>query len=514
MPHRVSFRLLLVVTLLAVNGLAARGATVDDDDHHMEEEEHEEETVNSCPSQADLIEQFNLLVADHDITVPGNNETLCQITSPPDVDHVNITTVQLGGSRVLTCESIYQVCQQLIREVNLTTEECLEGHVENSSNNTQSVSAAEAYGLGFLMVMFVCLGSLVGIVLVPLIRTNSRVAKIAYEYTYAFMIAMGASALVTDAILHLIPHAFGLHGHEEDGGDEHGEDEHGSEESIDFVWKGCLVLGGIYAFALLEIGLHFLGRHIQERVRKGTGTKTPEDGTHHHCHEGDVHYSSEVPNKCEIPTEKSEQASEPQMDATNPEDGVQIVQPKLCDLSCNRIKPVAWLIILGDGLHNFADGLALGAAIAQSVALGLGTMVALIFHEIPHELGDYAILLKSGIHWCTALFFNFCCSLTSVLGFFIGVAISAYSDQANGWILAIAAGLFIYIALVDLLPEIVHGEGHSHGGEDDHHHKEDKLTNSGHHWWIRFGLINLGFFVSFAILLVLAVYEESLEHII
>ena len=72
---------------------------------------------------------------------------------------------------------------------------------------------------------------------------------------------------------------------------------------------------------------------------------------------------------------------------TNQEKGVAIAQPKMCDLSCNRIKPVAWLIILGDAVHNFADGLALGAAIAQSIALGLGTMVALMFHEIPHELG-------------------------------------------------------------------------------------------------------------------------------
>ena len=55
------------------------------------------------------------------------------------------------------------------------------------------------------------------------------------------------------------------------------------------------------------------------------------------------------------------------------------------------IKPLAWLIIIGDGVHNFADGLALGAAISQSLTLGVSTTIALILHELPHEIGEYNI---------------------------------------------------------------------------------------------------------------------------
>jgi len=63
---------------------------------------------------------------------------------------------------------------------------------------------------------------------------------------------------------------------------------------------------------------------------------------------------------------------------------------------CLNIKPLAWLIILGDGIHNFTDGLAIGGAISQSLSLGLSTAIAVIFHEIPHEFGKAYQLEYSG----------------------------------------------------------------------------------------------------------------------
>ena len=66
-------------------------------------------------------------------------------------------------------------------------------------------------------------------------------------------------------------------------------------------------------------------------------------------------------------------------------------------------------------------------------------------------LGDFAILLSTGLSWYTALLFNFMSSLTAVVGFFVGVAVGTASTEANGWIFAAAAGVFLYIALVDLV---------------------------------------------------------------
>ncbi len=115
------------------------------------------------------------------------------------------------------------------------------------------------------------------------------------------------------------------------------------------------------------------------------------------------------------------------------------------------IKPLAWIIILGDGLHNFADGLAVGAAITASLSLAISTTIALILHEIPHELGDFSILISTGMAWYTALTFNFISALTALLGFFVGVAIGTNSSGAETWILGVTAGVFLYLSLVDLV---------------------------------------------------------------
>ena len=68
--------------------------------------------------------------------------------------------------------------------------------------------------------------------------------------------------------------------------------------------------------------------------------------------------------------------------------GTDSPSPKICDLSCDRIHPVAWLIIIGDALHNLGDGLAIGAAVSVSLPFGIGTSLAILLHEIPHELGE------------------------------------------------------------------------------------------------------------------------------
>lgn len=112
------------------------------------------------------------------------------------------------------------------------------------------------------------------------------------------------------------------------------------------------------------------------------------------------------------------------------------------------------LIVLGDGLHNFVDGVLIAAAFMQDPALGWAATLAVISHEIPQEVGDFMVLLAAGYSRTKALWLNVAASLTAVLG---GVLGWLALNQATGIIpytLALAAASFIYIAVADLVPAL------------------------------------------------------------
>ncbi|XP_064544456.1 zinc transporter foi [Drosophila montana] len=117
------------------------------------------------------------------------------------------------------------------------------------------------------------------------------------------------------------------------------------------------------------------------------------------------------------------------------------------------LSAVAWMIIMGDGLHNFTDGMAIGAAFAENIAGGFSTSLAVFCHELPHELGDFAILMKAGMSVKSAVYYNLLTGVLSFIGMIFGIVFGQSQDVAQ-WMFAVAAGLFIYIALVDMMPEI------------------------------------------------------------
>lgn len=120
----------------------------------------------------------------------------------------------------------------------------------------------------------------------------------------------------------------------------------------------------------------------------------------------------------------------------------------------DAIKPVVPLIVFGDGVHNFIDGVVIAATFMVDIRLGIITTLAIIAHELPQEVGDFGLLLHQGIKRRKVFLYNLFSQLTAVVGgvltYFIGKSIEGILP----FFIALTSGFFIYIALSDLVPDI------------------------------------------------------------
>lgn len=121
--------------------------------------------------------------------------------------------------------------------------------------------------------------------------------------------------------------------------------------------------------------------------------------------------------------------------------------------SSEHYHPVAIMNLIGDGVHNFIDGLLIGASYLVSIPVGVATTVAVFLHEIPQEMGDFGVLLHAGYSRRKALTLNFMLALTAVFGTLLAFSFGRI-DGIVPFLAAFAAGNFIYIAGSDLIPEL------------------------------------------------------------
>ncbi|QQG39991.1 MAG: ZIP family metal transporter [Candidatus Aenigmatarchaeota archaeon] len=110
--------------------------------------------------------------------------------------------------------------------------------------------------------------------------------------------------------------------------------------------------------------------------------------------------------------------------------------------------------LLGDGIHNFIDGLIIGASYIVATPIGIATTLAVVLHEIPQEIGDFGVLMRGGFSRKKALLFNFITALTAVAGAGVALALNSYVGGLTDFLIPFAAGGFIYIAGADLIPEL------------------------------------------------------------
>ncbi len=118
------------------------------------------------------------------------------------------------------------------------------------------------------------------------------------------------------------------------------------------------------------------------------------------------------------------------------------------------VHSTTYLTIFGDALHNFIDGLIIAASFLVSIPLGITTTIAVVFHEIPQEIGQFAILIHGGWSKAKALWYNFVSAVTSVLGAAVVLFLAPQLKDAPMALLSFAAASFIYIAMSDIIPEL------------------------------------------------------------
>ena len=117
-------------------------------------------------------------------------------------------------------------------------------------------------------------------------------------------------------------------------------------------------------------------------------------------------------------------------------------------------KGFAYLNVIGDGIHNFIDGMIIAASFNVGFSVGLATTIAVIFHELPQELGDYGVLIYAGFDRARALFLNFVAALSVVAGGIFAIFFLETVEALSGVLISFSAGAFIYLSASELIPEL------------------------------------------------------------
>uniref|UniRef100_UPI00358DF876 zinc transporter ZIP5-like isoform X1 n=2 Tax=Myxine glutinosa TaxID=7769 RepID=UPI00358DF876 len=325
------------------------------------------------------------------------------------------------------------------------------------------------WGWGFLSITTISLLSLLAVTCIPAFSPTTLHSLL------SFLVALAVGTLTGDAILHLIPHAQGEHKNHDDSS--HHQEQ---SEQVLSLGKGLTLLGGIYLMFFIETLLPILQNFRLKRKQKRKELsqflqKVSEQ----------LELNTPTDNNVEVQLKKEEEDL-----ATNEHNHHQHQPVSEAEGAAQGLTNIVWMVILGDGLHNFTDGLAIGAAMSTNLAGGISTSIAVLCHEIPHELGDFAVLLKLGMTFKRAIVYNLLSATLGYLGMTLGVVLGQQSETISHWIFAFTAGCFLYVSLVDMLPT----------ARTD---RESKNT-------LYLLLQNLGLLLGFSIMVLIALCEDSL----
>ncbi|XP_068195339.1 metal cation symporter ZIP8 [Antennarius striatus] len=286
------------------------------------------------------------------------------------------------------------------------------------------------WGYGFLAVTLINLASLLGLCLIPFTK------KSYFPKVLTYFIGLAIGTLFSNAVLQLIPEALGF-----------------DPKSHNYVEKAIGICGGFYILFFMEKILKMSLKLDQTHGHSHfSPVEPPQDNA---LHNGDIAEKTDsimLTSISTIVTERTSPNPEPSQGATEDIQETKVMCHWLRGKHISSIKTVAWMITLSDALHNFIDGLAIGASFTVSIMTGFSTSIAIVCEEFPHELGDFVILLNAGMTVPQAVFFNLLSAMSCYIGLVFGVLVG--SNFAPNAIFAIAGGMFLYIALADMFPEM------------------------------------------------------------
>lgn len=334
----------------------------------------------------------------------------------------------LSPAAPLTPRQFALLCPALLYQIDSRV--CIQAPGPSTPGNLLSALAYSA-----LAVVFLSLPAPLSLLLLRLLGPHLL------RPLLGFLGALAVGTLCGDALLHLLPHA--QEQHMGPGGPPQEED----------LGPGISVLGGLFLLFVLENLLGFL-RHQRPRTRcclhtrkeHRTPNPDPEDGTvvalqtlqaavPEPGSQGQEEWDSRSPSAPALPGHHGHSHSHNHG---------------------HQNGSFTWMVLLGDALHNLTDGLAIGAAFSDGFSSGLSTTLAVFCHELPHELGDFAMLLRAGLSFRKLLLLSLVSGALGLAGAALGVGLSLGPVSLTPWVFGITAGVFLYVALVDMLPALLH----------------------------------------------------------
>ncbi|XP_050542486.1 metal cation symporter ZIP8-like [Daktulosphaira vitifoliae] len=287
---------------------------------------------------------------------------------------------------------------------NLTRTSSLSVSTEHLYHTKRSTTA-EAWIGGFIAVSVISLSGLIGALFWPLLNDPRK-----KSFVMRILLGLATGSLSSTAIFQLIPEAFKI-----------------SDSFPHFRITAVIMwisFWGLYNLEILasiffhkdnqKVADDEMGTHVPI-ANGGTVTEIKMLTTHNHGH-GHSHKM------------------------------IKTIDDKL------PISPLALLVLFGDSLHNIIDGMSIGAAFSENVLTGISISMAIACEEFPHEIGDFAILIQSGLSFRRALCFNFLSACTAFVGMVIGISLG--NMEYSGFVFSFAGGLFLFITLSHLTPEM------------------------------------------------------------